>query len=141
MITINCAACKEEFGLNDVTYKTLERSQTSFCCPWGHNNYFPAGETESDSLRRERDRLKQDAARLNDWLKSEKDARQRAERRVSAAKGRISRMKNRTAEGRCPCCARVFVDLRSHMKSKHDGYVAEEIDLDAAEPEPAETAA
>jgi hypothetical protein len=129
-----CAQCKEPFWLTAETGAALRRSNHTFHCPWGHENYYPKGQSESDKLRLERDRLKQEQARLHQRITEERELREASERRVSAAKGRITRLKNRAATGHCPCCNRVFVDLLSHMKSKHADYEAQPIDLDAEEP-------
>ena len=131
-ITVFCAQCKEPIFLSDVLHQTLRRNQQKFFCLWGHNNYFPEGETETDVLRRERDRLKQQAAQLQDSVNYQRQMREMAERRVSAAKGQITRLKNRASAGVCPCCNRTFSQLARHMAAKHKGFVAEEINFDRA---------
>lgn len=128
--SVTCCACKVVFGILPETEATLRQSQAGFKCIFGHPLVFSLGESEETKLRRERDRLKQEQARLHARISEEREAREASERRVSAAKGRITRMKNRAATGHCPCCNRVFVDLLSHMKSKHADYEAEPINLD-----------
>ncbi len=110
----------------------LRRSGKTFYCMWGHPQYYlkTPVETELDRIRRERDRLKQDAARLEADVAYQRREREASDRRVSAAKGQITKLKKRSAEGRCPCCNHVFVDLLSHMKSKHAEYEAEPIELE-----------
>ncbi len=126
-IRIACYRCKEEFGLGPETYQTLKRSSAGFHCPFGHEQHFTAGPTEVDKLRRERDRLQQDAARLHDTIRRREDERDSAIRRASAARGQVTRLKNRAAAGLCPCCNRSFVNLQRHMASKHAGFTAEEV--------------
>jgi hypothetical protein len=130
-----CYKCNEPIWLATDREEMLRRSHQSFYCLWGHGQVFAEGESEESRLRRERDRLKQEEARLLQEIATERENLQRAERRVSAAKGQITKLKKRSAEGRCPCCNRVFVNLLSHMNSKHADYQAEEIDLDAPETE------
>ena len=72
-------------------------------------------------------------ARQRRLVRERQKKRQHAERRVSAAKGQITKIKKRSAEGRCPCCNHVFVDLLSHMKSKHTDYENEPVSFDEAE--------
>lgn len=131
---VPCASCKEQFGLTDETEAMLRRSGKGFTCPWGHSNVFKAGPSEADELRRERDRLKQKVAQVEDekriaWntANQREDMRAAAERRASAARGQVTRLKNRAAAGLCPCCNRSFANLQRHMASQHKGFVAEEI--------------
>ncbi|GEP12594.1 hypothetical protein [Methylobacterium gnaphalii] len=104
----------------------------SWQCPNGHGQWF--GESENDKIRRERDRLKQDAARLQSMAQEARESRDRAyereaaaERRASAARGQVTKLKKRAANGVCPCCTRSFADLRRHMASRHPAFIAEEI--------------
>lgn len=133
-IEMKCGQCGEEFCLTKATYEGLKRSSQTFHCPWGHKRHFPQGPSETNALRLERDRLKQEAARLEEqaalqrhWRLRADEARAAAERRASAARGQVTRLKKRAAAGVCPCCNRQFVDLHRHMKTKHAGFVAEEV--------------
>lgn len=83
----------------------------SWCCPAGHSIVFST-ESELDRVRRERDRLKQDTARL------ECEALD-FHRRAIAAESEVERQKTRSAAGVCPCCHRTFRQLALHMKTKH----------------------
>lgn len=60
--------------------------------------------------------------RRADRMRDEKEA---AERRVSAAKGQVTKLKNRTAAGVCPCCTRSFENLKRHMATKHPAFTDE----------------
>jgi hypothetical protein len=122
---IKCGQCGERWCLDTATYETLQRSSATFHCPWGHLRHFPQGESEMDKLRRERDRLKQDAARLEEWARLATEARDRADRQAAAARGQVTRLKNRAAAGVCPCCNRSFENLRRHMAVKHKGFALE----------------
>src|SRR5687767_3418984 len=82
-------------------------------CPHGHTIVWK--ETEADKLRRERDRLKQDTARLEDEAR---EARARAEKAERAAK----RLKKRASAGTCPCCNRTFSNMSEHMKHQHPEF-------------------
>lgn len=92
-------------------------------CPHGHSVVWK--ETEADKLRRERDRLKQDHARLEDeknqaWATATA-LRERAEKAEKATK----RLKKRSSAGTCPCCSRTFTNMAEHMKHQHPEFVAE----------------
>lgn len=137
MAWVACCTCSEPIHLSDDQRATLKRNQGAFHCLWGHSNYFPAGPTEAETLRRERDRLKQEAARLEEeraraWrvTAQERERAASAERRASAARGQVTKLKKRAAAGTCPCCNRTFVQLARHMEAQHPGFIA-----DAAKPE------
>lgn len=116
-----CFRCKTSFGISNEVYQIAQdrREGFSFYCPNGHSQCYVSGETEETKLRRERDRLNQDRARLHDMIRDEREAREAAERRAAAMKGVATKMKNRIKAGVCPCCNRTFQDLARHISSKH----------------------
>lgn len=126
--TVECARCKVEFGLLPSTEATLRQSSAGFNCPFGHELVFNKLPSGADKLRLERDRLKQQLAQRDDEIARQRDLRQMAERQTAAARGQVTRLKNRAAAGVCPCCNRSFENLRRHMTAKHKGFVAEEIE-------------
>lgn len=102
-------------GLNGISYS----------CAYGHAQYLCKGESDETKLRRERDRLTQRLAEKDDEIKRQRELREGAERQLSAAKGRVTRIKNRVSNGVCPCCNRTFENLQRHMHSKHPTFTAE----------------
>ena len=91
-------------------------SRDNLCCPLGHT-YVPASRREN--------REKQLEARitsLNDRLDLARTQRDKAEKRASAYKGHITKIKKRIGTGVCPCCHRSFQNLARHMKHKHPKY-------------------
>jgi len=112
---IVCANCGMHFCLDSATYNRLRKDHLSFYCPMGHSQHF-AAESAEEKLRRERDRLVQNAARLEDEIAIEK-------RRTAAAKAEITKIRNRVNAGVCPCCNRTFQNLAKHMKGKHPDVV------------------
>jgi hypothetical protein len=70
-------------------------------------------------LRRDLDRAKQNAARLEDEAAA-------ARRREIAAKGQLTKHRKRSAAGTCPCCNRTFANMGRHMKTKHPEFVEEQ---------------
>ena len=83
-------------------------------CPLGHR-YKPAGVTAAEKLRRS---LQQERA-AHDQTKS---ALQDAEHSRRAQKAATTRLKNRVANGVCPCCHRSFKNVRRHMDNQHPDY-------------------
>ena len=93
----------------------------SFYCPNGHVRVFR--ETDNDKLRRERDRLKQDAARLEEERNAAWQAEQRAVEARRKAESELKRTVSRAGGGVCPCCNRTFSQLARHMANKHPEIV------------------
>lgn len=83
-------------------------------CPLGHQ-HRPVGVTEAERLNR---RLQQTQAAHDQTKARLRDA----ENRRRAEKAAKTRLKNRIANGVCPCCHRPFVNLRRHMDKKHPDY-------------------
>lgn len=123
-----CHKCGCDMMLPDELYAAAHRDENIMVyCGYGHPGVFRAGETEADKLRRERDRLTQRLAEKDDEIKQQREEREAAERRASAAKGVATRLRNRTAVGLCPCCNRTVSQLARHMKSKHPEFATTEI--------------
>ena len=129
-VAIECHRCKEVFGLEKATHAQLRRSQGSFHCPWGHSQYFPAGESETDKIRRERDRLKQRCAQVEEENKVAWNTVKLEQRRGAAARGQVTKLKKRASKGICPCCHRQFSQLEAHMTLKHPGFMQQPLDQD-----------
>lgn len=128
----DCITCFIRFGVPQGFTNRRQQDKASFYCPNGHSMAYT--ESDLDRMRRERDRLKQDAARLEEEKRAALNAANAqlerahaAERRASAARGQVTKLKNRAANGVCPCCNRTFADLAAHMKTKHAGFLAEEV--------------
>lgn len=125
MTSITCNSCGIRFDVPDLWAVTRQRDLKTFYCPNGHPLTYR--ESETDKLRRERDRLKQQMARVEQDALQERTLRKEAERQASARKGVVTRLKNRVAKGVCPCCNRSFENLQRHMSGQHPKYLAEEI--------------
>jgi hypothetical protein len=119
---ITCFQCKENFWVSDETEAVLRRSSQTFYCPFGHKQAFRQGPTEADKLRDERNRLKQNAARLEDEIRRQRERCETAERSAAAYKGVATRTRNRVKNGVCPCCNRTFQNLAAHMANKHPTF-------------------
>jgi hypothetical protein len=108
--------CGTPFMLPARLLEAAQNSGHTIYCPHGHTVVWK--ETEAGKLRRERDRLKQDAARLEDELRKNLE-------RAIRAEAATKRLKKRTAAGSCPCCKRTFSNMATHMKRQHPDYVKE----------------
>jgi hypothetical protein len=126
LTTLECANCKMTFAITERFEADRRHDHKTFYCPAGHSNFY-GGKTQEEKLAEELSRERQRKAELEDEVAWQRDQRNAAERRASAARGQITRLKNRAAAGVCPCCNRSFVALAKHMATKHPGFRAEEI--------------
>lgn len=126
MPMINCPRCATQYLLPDELYRAAKcNDDIHFWCPYGHKAHYPAGETEETKLRRERDRLTQRLAQKDDEITRQRDMRERADRQAAAARGQVTKIKNRVGHGVCPCCNRTFENLHRHMTTQHPTFTAE----------------
>ena len=131
LVTETCCECGMLFAMTADFRKTrLERrpGDLTFYCPRGHAQHY-TGESEATKLRRERDRLKQNAAYLEDRRCAAEAEADYQRRRANGYKGHAAKITKRAKAGVCPCCNRHFTALERHMASKHPDYTA-----DPAEP-------
>jgi len=143
IISLGC--CGFRTTLPEWFLDARRRDGKSFYCPnCGGNRIFPQGKTEAQKLREELATAKQ---RLN-WAEgnAQRNASEAAHqrRKAAAARGLVTKLKNKAAKGECPCCGQVFPDLHAHITSVHPEFVAsrdnsdvlvEERDPEALDPE------
>jgi NMD protein affecting ribosome stability and mRNA decay len=113
METHTCGECGIQFAAPRWYFQARrdgDQNVKTFYCPNGHPRAFV--ESENVKLRRERDRLIQQAARLE-------DERRAAERAAAKERQERQRLEKRIGAGVCPCCSRTFQQLARHMKNKH----------------------
>lgn len=117
-VVTQCGTCAVWHTIPEVVYETQRREGGFHSCPNGHMRGWDKGTDaiERENIRRERDRLKQDAARLADEIAAER-------KRAEDAEKRVLQIKRRAAAGVCPCCNRTFLNIQRHMKSKHPNVV------------------
>lgn len=121
-----CYTCKCEVWIPDALYEAAHASRgpngIHFYCGYGHSQHYVIGESDEQKLRRERDRLAQRVAERDDEIRRQRELREAADRRAAAARGQVTKIKNRVGHGVCPCCNRTFENLARHMASKHADY-------------------
>jgi hypothetical protein len=116
VFAIPSQAWKEKMRQRD-----LGHSVELHCPVNGHTMSWDGG----DALKKAKDELAREQSRR---AQAEADARwnrdraNAADRRVRAARGLVTRIKNKVAKGRCPCCSHTFKDLRTHMEQEHPGF-------------------
>lgn len=120
---INCGECGGTYALNErFRAQCAEKGKSWHCpycqCGWGYK------EGENTRLKKELELEKRRVAFANDQARMERELRTAAEHRERAQKSAKTRIKNRVANGVCPCCNRTFQDLQRHMATKHADYAA-----------------
>jgi hypothetical protein len=91
-------------------------------CSNGHSQGWTKGGSESERIRRERDRLKQDAARLEEERREALATANAQCERADKAEAAARRLRKRASAGTCPCCKRSFSNMAQHMKKQHPAF-------------------
>ncbi len=115
--------CGTPLMLPERLLDAAQKSGHTIYCPHGHTVAWK--ETEADKLRRERDGLKQDQARLEEENAAARLALDVARDRMQKAEVANKRLKKRASAGTCPCCSRTFANMAEHMKKQHPAFVTE----------------
>lgn len=116
-----CPSCGVKYALESDFDVRKSNENGSWYCPNGHS----VTHTESALQRAEKA-----AKRAQEFLDIERrqnerlhEAKDRAERRAAAARGQVTKIKNRVKNGACPCCNRHFSNLERHMTTQHPDFV------------------
>lgn len=120
----NCPVCFIFYAVPKELMVRKNKENGSWYCPNGHSLVFTKSE-----LQQTREKLAQAQSDADYWKnrKAEVDRQNEIlQRQNSAKKGQITKIKNRVANGVCPCCNRSFVNLHRHMKNQHPDFQKEE---------------
>jgi hypothetical protein len=119
--TMTCGECGVPFALADDYIAARRRDHKTWYCPNGHPRaWLQKNETEEAKARAAT--LERRLACRDEDLRAERAAHRVTERRRAAAKGQLTKTKNRISKGVCPCCNRSFVNLGRHMTGQHPDY-------------------
>lgn len=116
-----CITCGVVYVVPSVVIEHQRKVGGFHYCSNGHSQGWDKnGDTEMTRLTRERDRLKQNQARLEE---------EKAALAVQAERAThdLARHKKRAAAGTCPCCRRNFSNMARHMKSKHPEFASDNV--------------
>ncbi len=114
---LDCPSCGIEFGISELFEARKREKGDDFYCTNGHCMSF--GNSTIKQLKLAKKRLEDERARHGNTQRG----LDTANRSRAALKGQVTRVKNRVANGRCPCCRKVFKDLGDHMHSQHPDWV------------------
>lgn len=127
MAVMQCDGCGVIYGMPEILQQQRKRDGGTFYCPNGHPWVY--SEREVDRLKRQLESQARTIAQKQQAIDQEqaatreaREACQKVERRLTAQKGVVTRLKNKVAAGRCPCCDKLFTDLESHMKETHPDF-------------------
>lgn len=109
----------------EVVYNRQREAGGYHHCPNGHQWGWSKETSEHEKIRRERDLLKQETARLEDERRAAEEAASLARARAEKAEAATKRLKKRSSAGTCPCCSRTFSNMAEHMKHQHPEFVTE----------------
>jgi hypothetical protein len=122
---VECCNCHIYFAMPEDLHVELQRNHKSFWCPAGHSISYrqksdiEIAKAETEEMRRQRDREKQNSAYLHSRIEEEAEKKNHARAQARAFKGVITKVKKRVGNGVCTCCNRSFSNLAAHMKHKH----------------------
>jgi hypothetical protein len=122
---IECATCSVDFGIGADFMRRRREDHQGFFCPNGHSNVY-RGDNEAEKLRKQLAREEAARRRAEVRANGEEARRRQADRQRAAAKGQVTRIKNRVSKGVCPCCNRSFENLARHMAGQHPDYASKE---------------
>jgi len=119
--TMRCPSCGMVYAMPQAWKERLfvrfnrGEKDVQWYCPQGHVIVFTS-ESELDRIRRERDQLKQDNARLDEIAMEN-------HREAVRVQKELKRQARRAAAGVCPCCHRTFSQLARHMATEHPDQI------------------
>lgn len=121
LTTIDCGLCGGTYAIQErYLQEKVEVGGFWHCpyckCSWGY------GEGENDKLKKQLEQERQRVLREQQRHDQTKAGLRETERRLIAQRGVTTRIKNRVANGVCPCCKRNFSNLAAHMKTKHPAF-------------------
>jgi hypothetical protein len=122
LVVEHCYSCGTPFGIGAQLQADLIENHRSFYCPMGHAQQY-AGKTAVQRAREERDAARDLARRESERRRIAEQYERQAEYRRRAAKGQLTKIRNRLAAGLCPCCGQHFPSLEAHLADKHPDFV------------------
>jgi len=121
LYVMQCSECGIVHGVPDDFDNRRRDDGRTFYCPNGHSQVYR--ETEEDRLQRKIKRLEEENRWQDDQRRAAEADAKRQRRVAAAARGRLTKIKNRIAAGVCPVpgCKRsgLGTDVVAHIESCH----------------------
>lgn len=122
---VRCGPCGGVYALSKRFVEHKRERGGFWNCPYCKGSWgYPEGGSEVQKLR---NRLESMESSRDFWKKERECERERVKaecRKAAAARGQVTRIKNRIKNGVCPLCNRTFPNLARHMASKHGAECA-----------------
>ncbi len=118
---ITCASCSIDYGIGGDFQLRRREDHGTFYCPNGHENWYPQDNTEQRAIK-ERDAARELAQRESRRRAMAEQEARTAEYQRRAAKGQLTKLRKRIANGVCPCCNRSFQNVLAHMANQHPDF-------------------
>lgn len=114
-----CCSCGVVFAMTDGMHQQRKSDGKMFYCTNGHGQHYT--ETDAVRFRKLKEDSERDKARLRNQLNGALDDAQHQRRIASAARGQLTKARNRAAAGVCPSpgCKRSFHSLAEHVRNEH----------------------
>ena len=113
-LIITSCWCGIKLAIPGSLYDEAHRKKTDVFCPLGHRFIYRTDTTEKE-LEAERQRR----IRVEARLAQTEDRLDVAKRQRAAARGQVTKIRNRVKNGVCPFCNRHFVNVERHMTTQH----------------------
>ena len=116
---ITCGVCGGVYAILE-RYRQHKAEQGGYWhCPYCQNTW---GFSKEVSLI---EKAQREARTANDMLARERAEHEQTTMSLRAHKAAKTRLKNRIANGICPCCNRYFKNLHKHIKTEHPKFINE----------------
>lgn len=133
LTTIDCGSCGGTYAISESFRQEKHNVGGSWTCPYCRCGWGYSGNSENERLKREVERQKREVQSAENRVANERARHDQTraelretEARRRAEKGAKTRIKNRVANGVCPCCNRSFADLHRHMASQHPDFASQD---------------
>jgi hypothetical protein len=117
---IDCPSCAIQFAVPEKWDDNRRDNGQSFYCPNGHPMSYNG---EITQLRKKIAQQETALTAARDQQRAAEEIAETARRSAAAARGQVTRMRNRATAGTCPAgCHRTFQNLARHMSTEHPGF-------------------
>lgn len=118
LVVMDCPVCGVQYAMpRKLWQECKEEKGKHWFCINGHRLVFC--ETEMQKLEKKLEHARENLRYAQASKIAAQDQARAAELRRRAAKGQLTKLRNRTAQGKCPDCEREFPDLARHMAEDH----------------------
>jgi len=120
LIVEECCNCGVTFAMTRAYYKQRQADKLNFFCPSGHPQHY--SRSTEQRLQSVIDRKNQEIESIHGNLQRQISENVTLEYQRRSEKAKVTKIKNRIANGVCPCCKRTFQNLHRHMTNQHPDF-------------------